>query len=66
MQKKPLIHIGMAARSLNLSIPTVSSALKRLAELGIAGETTGKERDRIFAYTRYLEIVSAGTEPMQG
>jgi DNA-binding transcriptional regulator GbsR (MarR family) len=56
----------MAARSLNLSIPTVSSALKRLAELGIAGETTGKERDRIFAYTRYLEIVSAGTEPMQG
>jgi Fic family protein len=65
MQKKPLINIGVAARALNLSIPTVSAALKRLEELAIAKETTGKERDRIFAYTRYLEIVSAGTEPIQ-
>jgi Fic family protein len=65
MQKKPLINIGMAARALNLSIPTVSAALKRLEELAIAKEATGKERDRIFAYTRYLEIVSAGTEPIQ-
>ena len=64
MQKKPLINIGVAARALNLSIPTVSGALKRLAELEIAKETTGRERDRIFAYTRYLEIVSAGTEPI--
>ena len=55
----------MAARALNLSIPTVSAALKRLEELAIAKEATGKERDRIFAYTRYLEIVSAGTEPIQ-
>ena len=65
MQKKPLINIGVAARALNLSIPTVSAALKRLEELAIAKETTGRERDRIFAYTRYLEIVSAGTEPIQ-
>jgi len=65
MQKKPLINIGVAARALNLSIPTVSAALQRREELAIAKETTGKERDRIFAYTRYLEIVSAGTEPIQ-
>jgi Fic family protein len=65
MQKKPLINIGLTARSLNLSIPTVSSALKRLEELGIAKETTGRERDRIFVYTNYLKIVNAGTEPIQ-
>lgn len=65
MQKKPLINIGVAANALNLSIPTVSSSLKRLEELGIAKETTGRERDRLFAYTKYLEIVSAGTEPIQ-
>jgi len=65
MQKKPLINIGVTARSLNLSIPTVSSALKRLEELGIAKETTGRERDRIFVYTNYLKIVNAGTEPIQ-
>jgi Fic family protein len=65
MQKKPLINIGVAANALNLSIPTVSSSLKRLEELGIAKETTGRERDRLFAYTKYLEIVSAGTEPIR-
>jgi Fic family protein len=65
MQKKPLINIGAAARVLNLSVPTVSGALARLEKLGIAKETTGKARDRIFAYTRYLKIVSAGTEPIR-
>jgi Fic family protein len=65
MQKKPLINIGLAARVLNLSVPTVSGALARLEELGIARETTGRERDRIFAYTQYLNIVSAGTEPIR-
>jgi Fic family protein len=65
MQKKPLINIGLAARALNLSVPTVSGALARLEELGIARETTGRERDRIFAYTQYLNIVSAGTEPIR-
>ncbi len=65
MQKKPLIKIGIAARALNLSVPTVSAALERLKKLGIAKETTGRERDRIFAYARYLEIVSAGTEPIR-
>lgn len=65
MQKKPLINIGLAARALNLSAPTVSGALARMAELGIAREVTGRERDRIFAYTQYLNIVSAGTEPFR-
>ena len=65
MQKKPLIDIGLAARALNLSIPTVSAALARLEELGIVHETTGRERDRIFAYTQYLAIVSEGTEPIR-
>jgi Fic family protein len=65
MQKKPLINIGVAARALNLSVPTVSAALVRLEEMGIARETTGWERDRIYAYTQYLNIVAAGTEPIR-
>jgi hypothetical protein len=37
MQKKPLINIGVAAGALNLSIPTVSAALRRLMRLGRVG-----------------------------
>ncbi len=32
--------------------------------LGIAREITGKKRNRIFAYDRYLTILSEGTEPL--
>jgi Fic family protein len=64
MQTKPLINIGALADELDLSIPTVGGALKKLAELGIARETTGRQRGRVFAYDRYLQIVTAGTEPL--
>lgn len=64
LKTKPLIHIGLAARSLELSMTTVGSALARLEQMKIVRETTGRERDRIFAYDRYLAIMSAGTEPI--
>lgn len=65
MQRKPLINIGAAAETLNLSIPTVAGALKNLTKLSIARETTGRQRGRVFAYDRYLQIVTAGTEPLR-
>ncbi len=64
MQMKPLISISLAAHALDLTVTTVGTALARLVELGIMHETTGRGRYRIFAYSRYLEIVSAGTEPI--
>ena len=33
-------------------------------ELGILAETTGKMRKRLYVYTRYLDILSQGTEPL--
>lgn len=65
MQKKPLMNIGAAAEKLELSIPTIAGALKNLSELGIARETTGRQRGRVFAYSRYLQIVTEGTEPLR-
>jgi hypothetical protein len=37
-----------------------------LAELGIARELTGKRRNRVFVYDRYLETLSEGTEARRG
>ena len=65
LQAHPLTKIGPAARDLKLSIPTVTSALETLTKLRIAKESTGKRRDRLFAYPRYLHILSEGTEPLK-
>jgi Fic family protein len=65
MQKKPLVAIGTVAEELKLSIPTVTLALDHLARLGIAEEVTGKRRARVFGYSRYLKILSEGTEPIR-
>jgi Fic family protein len=65
MQGKPLIKIGPTAKALKLSVPTVTGALESLATIKIAKEVTGKRRDRLFAYPRYLHILSEGTEPLR-
>jgi Fic family protein len=65
MQKKPLVAIGVVAEELKLSIPTVTVALDHLVRLGIAKEVTGKRRARVFGYSRYLKILSVGTEPLK-
>jgi Fic family protein len=65
MQKKPLVGIAAVADELKLSIPTVTVALDRLVRLGIVKEVTGKRRARVFGYSRYLKILSEGTEPIQ-
>src|ERR1700674_5373054 len=65
MQGHTLIKIGPTAKALKLSVPTVTGALESLATLKIAKEATGKRRDRLFAYPRYLHILSEGTEPLK-
>lgn len=65
LQAHPLTKIAPAAKSLKLSIPTITSAVETLIKLKIVKESTGKRRDRLFAYPRYLHILSEGTEPLK-
>lgn len=64
LQARPLMTIGTAAELAGVSFPTATSALRRLQELGIAEEVTGKLRGRVFAYRRYLALLSEGTGPI--
>ena len=64
MQKKPFVRIRTAAKDLKLTIPTVTSALNHLVRLGIVKEVSRKRRDRLFAYFRYINMMSEGTEPL--
>jgi Fic family protein len=64
MQTNPYIRIRTATKKLNLTVPTVTNALSNLVQLGIVEEVSGKQRDRLFAYSRYVRMVSGGTEPL--
>jgi Fic family protein len=64
MQRNPFVRIRTVAKSLKLTIPTVTSALNHLVRLGIVREISGKRRDRLFAYSRYVNMVGEGTKPL--
>jgi Fic family protein len=46
-----------AAKKLDLSEPTIAKATAHLEQLGIAVETTGRARNRIFVYNNYLRLL---------
>lgn len=64
LQLRPIIAVPKAAEKLNLSAPTVRKSVEHLVELGIARETTGRQRGRLFVYDGYLDILNQGTEPL--
>ena len=47
-----------------LSFPAAAAGMTVLTGLGIARELTGRKRDRVFAYDRYLAVLQEGTEPL--
>jgi len=64
MQTSPYVRIRTAAKALELTVPTVTSTLNHLVWLGIVKEVSRKRRDRLFAYSRYVNMVSQGTDPL--
>ena len=65
LQRHPIINIPTAASQLDVSAPTVRKAVETLEKLRILREITGKKRDRIYAYDRYVKILNEGTEPIR-
>lgn len=59
---KPVLSIAQAADAAHLTFPAVTQSLKHLQEAGIAQELTGRQRNRVFAYKRYIGILGEGTE----
>lgn len=64
LQEFPIITAPDAEQRLRISATTANNALKRLETLGVVREITGKQRYRAYAYTKYLDILSEGTEPI--
>lgn len=64
LQRRPMVTIQSAAKVLKLSVPTVGKALELMVSTGIVHEVTGKRRNRLFAYSKYLALLDKGTEPL--
>ncbi len=62
LKARPILPLSEVRNRTMLSFPTASSAMDLLVEHGIAREITGRRRDRLFVYDRYLSILNEGTE----
>jgi Fic family protein len=64
LRDRPLANLNALTERTGASYPTVARAVEALENLGIVREITGRKRERVFAYTRYLDILNEGTEPL--
>jgi Fic family protein len=62
LRRRIVVSIPGMAKEAGITWPTAKAALERLQQLGIAAESTGRRRDRLYTYTRQLEILNRGTE----
>jgi hypothetical protein len=62
LKARPIISMAEISRSTGLSFPAASSAMDLLIELGTGRELTGKRRNRLFVYDRYLAVLNEGAE----
>lgn len=61
LRRRIVVSIPGVAREALVTWPTAKAALERLAELGIATESTGRRRDRLYTYKKQLAILDRGT-----
>ena len=62
LQGRPITSASAIGDAENLSAATVNKALKALTEMGLVREITGGQRNRLFAYSQVLQVLSEGTE----
>jgi Fic family protein len=64
LQQNPYTTSNQLVAQTGLSAPTVNAALVDLERLGVVEEVTGRRRNRVFGYRRFLAILSEGTDPL--
>ena len=62
LPRHPILTVATAMKRIETSKPTATRAIETLVAAGILVETTGKKRDRSFAYKAYIDRLRIGTE----
>lgn len=61
---RPLTDSAHLCTSTGFVPNTVNKVLKALINAGIVEEVTGRNRNRIYVYRKYLDVMNEGTEPL--
>jgi Fic family protein len=64
LKERPITSLQEVCRKARISFPAASSGMGLLEDRGVVTELTGKRRNRLFSYRRYLAILNEGTEPL--
>ena len=56
MFSSPVVSVNSAARVIERSFANANALIATLCDLGILEEITGRERDRLFRYSRYVAL----------
>ena len=61
LMERPLLSLSDACEKSQVTFRTASKAMEILSQLSIAEEVTGRVRNRIFVYRKYVDILNEGT-----
>ncbi|AKU92730.1 Fic family protein [Vulgatibacter incomptus] len=62
LPRHPIVSVASVTKFVETSKPTAIRAIEFLVATGVLVESTGKKRDRSFAYRAYLDRLKVGTE----
>ncbi|NNM85617.1 MAG: Fic family protein [Phycisphaerales bacterium] len=63
LPRHPVMTIKLAENLLNVSKPTAGKAVEVLCRCGVLKQTNQDRRNRVYAYSDYLAVLSADTSP---
>ena len=64
LKEHPVISLAEVRDRTGLSFNASSAGMKSLQDLGIARELTGRQRNRVYGYDTYIQILNEGAEPL--
>lgn len=64
MKHLPQVTVPILTNALQITAPTARSALNHMVSVGILVEVSGKKRDKLYVYRKYLDILEDGAEPL--
>ena len=64
LKEQPVISLPEVTKQTGLSFHTSSTAMTSLVDLGLVRELTGQQRNRVFGYDAYIQILNEGAEPL--